>query len=310
MAEQVTAPITAPVVAPAQAIPGTPSAPPKAGTELHVDKGDVKPKAPEPRYIEHKVNGKVKRYTEAELLTKAGLVDGAYEKFESASQKEKKQAEWKKSAQKDFMSALMDPELGLTKDQIRTRFEGWYKENYIDPETLTPEQRELSELRKEREENNKKSKEREDEEKTKNELHAQSLVREEMQKQIISCIESSGLPKTRFVAGRMAYWQKQNLSKNYDAPNDVIVQQVREERHSIVRQDIEAMTPDQVVETFGEEIIKKLRQFDLGRLEKRFNQKTNNPVISRERGEDGKKTMADVDNYLNNLRRSKTSRRE
>jgi hypothetical protein len=307
-----------PSVTPDQAIPGTPSAPPKApGTEISDDKGGTKPKPVADEVFEMKVNGKVRKMTKDEYWAarkdiggKVSLADAAYEKFEEASKKEKKYGDWKAKAAKNVIEALQDPELGLSRDQIREQFEAWYKSEFIDPETMTEDQRELAKYKKEAEEARADKKKREDEEKSKSELAQEQAVREEMQKQIIGCIEKSGMPKTRFVAGRLAYWQKQNLAKGYDAPDDVLIQQVKDERQAIVRQDIETMTPEQVVETFGDEIIKKLRQYDLARLNKRFGGGGDAPPIEKKDGANGKRTMADVDNYLNSLRRSKVSRRE
>lgn len=313
--EAVNAPINAPP--PGQAVPGTPSAPPpKApGTEISDDKSP-KPKPPAAdEAFELKVNGKVKKFTKdefwnqrKEIGSKVGLADAAYERFEEASKLSKGHSEWKDKASKSVIEALMDPSLGLSKDQIRSQFEAWYKSEFIDPETMTEEQRELAKYKKEAEEARADKKRREDEAKARETEESETALRNDMQKQIIACIESSGMPKTRFVAGRLAYWQKQNLAKGYDAPNEVLVQQVKDERQAIVRQDIEAMTPDQIVDTFGDEIIKKLRQYDLARLQKRFGD--NEAPPKEKTDESGKRTMADVDNYLNSLRRSKVSRRE
>lgn len=307
--------VSTPSVTPDQAIPGTPSAPPKApGTEISDDKSP-KPKPVADDVFEMKVNGKVRKMTKDEywnarkdVAGKISLADAAYEKFEAASQKEKKYGDWKQKAAKNVIEALQDPELGLTRDQIRQQFETWYKEEFINPETMTEEQRELAKYKKEAEALKAEKKAQEDDKKSKDEEAKETAVREEMQKQIIGCIEKSGMPKTRFVAGRMAYWQKQNLAKGYDAPDDVLIQQVKDERQAIVRQDIEVMTPEQIVETFGDEIIKKLRQFDLARLQKRFNGGDESRPPKEPTNK--KTTMADVDNYFNEMRRSKVLRRE
>lgn len=253
---------------------------------------------------EVKVNGQLKKYTLDQLRSKAGLSDAAMEKFEKASEMSKKSEAFKDSLKKDFLTALMDPELGLTKDQIRSRFESWYKENFIDPETMTDEQKELRDLKKYKEQKAKEEEERAEKERLANEEQLESHAREQLQKDIIQALDTSGLPKSRFTVSRMAYWMRQNLSKGFDAPTEVIIQQVKDERAQIVSDLISNSTAEQIVETLGEELINKLRKYDVERLKKRFEapETTEDKPVGK-RGE--RKTMADVDAYFNSLRRSK-----
>ena len=253
---------------------------------------------------EVKVNGQLKKYTLDQLRSKASLSDAAMEKFEKASEMSKKSESFKENLKKDFLTALMDPELGLTKDQIRSRFESWYKENFIDPETMTDEQKELRDLKKYKEQKAAEEKEREEKDRLTQEEQLESHAREQLQKDIIQALDTSGLPKSRFTVSRMAYWMKQNLSKGFDAPTDVIIQQVKDERAQIVSDLISNSTAEQIVETLGEDLINKLRKYDVERLKKRFESpETATEKIGGRRGE--RKTMADVDQYFNNLRRSK-----
>lgn len=281
----------------------------EAGTEITEDKPKAQPKPqpkkPEPEFFEQKVNGQVRRYTREQLLAKASLGDAATERFEKAAQIEKKFLAHQEKMKVDFMEALLDPELGLSKDQIRSRFESWYKENFIDPETLSPEQRELNELKKYRQQKEEEEKSHAQTKAEQEERQAIDSTREEMQKEIIATLEISGLPKNRFTVGRLAYWQRQNLANGYDAPADVLVQQVKDERSDIIKSDLQTATIEQIQDCLGdgfEEFINKVRKYDLARLNKRFNGEAPEPAKEK-RQAGGRITMSDVDRNLARIRR-------
>jgi len=295
------------------AVPGVPGQTAATGQPATQQTGStgapqVDAKALPPELFEVKVNGQIRKYTLDELRSKAILADGAHEKFQKASQTEKKFADWKQKAQTDAMSALMDPELGLSKDQIRTRFESWYKENFIDPEMMTKEQREAAQWKKEAEQYKKEKSQREEQEKTSAQEHLDSQTRQSVQEEIVSILDTSGLPKTRFTANRVAFWMKQNIKNGYDAPPEVIVQQVKDERNSIVASLTSTATPQQLVEMLGDELIKKLRTFDMEKLKARFQPATQSGSLSPNSGNakpTGSRSMRDVDKYFNELRRTK-----
>lgn len=303
------------------AILGEPTGPvvtaPAEGTEIHTDpKPPTKPNQPTPPkeaeapltqeqqlYYDMKVNGKDRRYTIDQLKAKASLGEAATERFEEASAKEKKYQQWKDSAKKDLLSALQDPELGLTRDEIRVKMEQWYKENFIDPETMTEEQKRLRDLEK-----YKKGKEEEETTaKERQELEAKAQEEREAvesaQKEIIETLKKSGLQQTRFNAGRIAYWMKANLQRGYNAPMAVILNQVKAERADIFSHEVKERPIEEILsEEWGQEFINRVRKFDLERLKTRFASEKPVPTT---RKEASTKSMADVDAYFNDLRRSK-----
>lgn len=289
--------------------PASSTAPEQGGAPATVNAVSNTPEpkpTPKPEeYFEHKVNGQVRKYTREQLLAKASLADAATERFESASQREKKYNAWRESVKANPIKALMDPELGLTKEQIRAQIEQYYKQEYIDPETLTPEQQRIAEL--ERKIAEKEAREKEFEEMTnkqKEEAEAQQTA-QEMQQTIISILEKSGLEKTRFNASRIAYWMRQNLKNGYDAPEEVILNQVKEERQAIIKTMIETMEPAQLVASLGDEFVRKVRMFDMERLNAKLNPGSTIPAREADDAppKPGKeRTMSDVDKYLNRAR--------
>lgn len=261
--------------------------------------------------IELKVNGQSRKYTLDQLKARATLADGAHERFEKASQIEKREAQLREGLKTDFLKTLMDPELGLTRDQIKSRFEKWYKNEFIDPETMSPEQRELEQLKREKAERDARDKEAEEEKKTQAEKDNEARERVNFQKQIIETLEKHDLPKTRFTVGRIAYWQKLNLDKGYDAPAEVIVQQVKDEEQAILKNAVKSRmeNPAKLVAYLGEDIVKAIRKYDLERLKEKFGGSPShggNPTDGAH-GSSGQKhiPMSKVDDYFNELRRSK-----
>lgn len=305
------APIAAPVETPnevaasekpTQGIPG------QSATKSAAEKAEA-PKPPQ--HIEFEG----KKYSAQELKAKLALAEGAYQKFESAAQERKKIEAIQQRFDADPLEAtiMYFESKGLPRNEAeamaRSKFEKSYKTRFIDPEGMTPEQREAAQYKKELEDTKAKLKERDDADAKVAADKEGQAVRESMQKEIIDVIEKSGMPKTRFTANRVAFWMRQNLANGYDAPPEVITQQVKDEGKSIITSMLGESTPDQMVEMLGEDIIKKLRTYDLSRLQKRFGE--NQPNTEKTPRTPTKKgtSMADVDEYLNSIRRSPVTRR-
>lgn len=258
--------------------------------------------APEYHELSFK-DGKTKKLTIAELKAAALLGEGAYGKMEEAA-KIRKQADAEREAfKKKKIQSLIDA--GMSKEEVRAEFEGWYKENFIDPESMTPEQKELAELRKfktEREETAKQQKERE-------QAEAQSAEEKEFfqgfQQEIVQALDASDLPKSKFTVGRMAYWIKQNLRKGYDAPMEVIVNQVKQERNAIVSSMVKDSAPAQLVEMLGKDVVQKIRMWDLENLEKLQGGGGTPPAPRDNDPSRPKKSMSDVDRYFREMRQKK-----
>ncbi len=307
MSEQ-TIPTAIPMEAPVEATMAAESG--NEGTEVHEapkPQGAPKPKAEakEPEWHEVKVNGQVRRYTTEQLRAKASLAEAAMEKFEKASEFAKKEAAFKEKLAKDPIAALL--EQGLTADQVRQHMEGWYKKSFIDPEMMTPEQRKIQEYEAKLakyEEQEKTTAQQAAEEQERQQMDA---TREAAQKEIIQMLETSGLPKNRFTVARLAFWQRQNLANGYEAPPDVLVQQVKDERAGIIRHDFKEASIEQIQDVLGEDFdafINKVRQYDLAQWKKK-QQGLGEPEDAKPTKSQNNKrtTMSDVDRYLTNLRR-------
>ncbi len=247
----------------------TSSAPEKAAAPTPPEMWDVK------------VNGKMVKMTRQEALDNASMSYAANDKFNEAAKLRKQVDSILSKAKSNPIEALMDPSLGLTKDQIRAAFEKWYTDEYIEPETLNADQKKAREYEI-------RLKKYEDQEKLAKEKAAQdeeerltSQQRDYLQGQIIEAMEASGLPKTKFFVSRMAFYMRQNALNGWDAPINLIVKQVQNERQSMMGDMSDGATPEQLVALLGESASQKINSYYLKQLRDKRGQfapaATNNP---------------------------------
>lgn len=215
---------------------------------------------------EVKVNGKVVKMTRDEVISHASMSHAAQSKFEEAAKTRKQVEKIISTAKSNPIQALMDPSLGLTKDQIRDAFEKWYTAEYIEPETLSPDQRKMKEL-----EQKLRKYEQDEQEKLlrsqqEQEEQLTNKQREYLQNQIIEAMDKSGLPKTKFLAGRMAFYMRENLKNGWEAPIEMIVSQVKKERQAMMSDLVSHSEGESLIQMLGDEVVNKIRQHDLKQL--------------------------------------------
>lgn len=213
-----------------------------------------------------KVNGKVVKMTRQEVLDHASMSHTANSKFDEASKQRKQIDKILTTAKTNPIEALMDPALGLTKDQIRLAFEKWYNDEFIAPESLNEDQKKVrqyeAELKKYKE--TEEAKKKQDEQDETEKLTAQQ--RQYLQAQIIEAMDASGLPKTKFFVSRMAFYMRQNVLNGWEAPIDMIVKQVKNERQEMMADFSDGSTAEQLIALLGDGVINKIRQHDLKQL--------------------------------------------
>lgn len=253
-----------------------------------------------------KINGRTVKMTRQEVLDHASMSHGANEKFNEASRLRKEYEEKTKKYSSNPIQAFLDYAGELPPEQRRQALEDYYAKEYIEPETLSPEQRRMKEL-----EEWKRAREAEDEQKRLKEEEEKnekltSHEREYMQSQIIEAIEKSNLPKTKETVKKIAFYMRQNLMNGFDAPMGLIIKQVKNERQSSFRSEVEGSTVEQIIELLGEDFINKIRKHDLEKLRER---RQGPPVGSSTRSagtgpmDGGKISYREVQENLNKMRR-------
>lgn len=258
-----------------QSSQGTSATPGKTESAPLTQAGAKPVKTPEsqqqpPKTYELKVNGKVRKYTEDEMVARARLADAADERFNEGA-KMRKEAETAIGRLRDpsqVMDALLDPSLGLNKEQVRQAFEAWYEREYIEPEKLTEDQKKLREA----EAKIKKYAEQEKQQKAAREQAEQdeltAKARGEIQKQILEALDTNSLPKTNFTVRRLAYWIQRNQANGFNAPTSLLVSQVKNEFNSSIRDMVEASDGEALIQLLGDGLVQKIRKYDLDQLRK------------------------------------------
>lgn len=255
-----------------------------------------------PGYIEVKVNGKPRRFTLEEAkayVTKAAAAD---ERFQYAAEIDKKNKAFEQQLEQDAVKALL--QRGVPMEKIREHFERWYKTEIIDREAMDPKERALVDRQRQLEERERQIKEAEEQRQRQEQEALLEKERASLHQELFQALEKSDLPKSRFTLARAAYWIKRNAESQFDAPMDVVMQQVKNERNEIFKSLSEALSGEQLIDLMGDQVMKKLYQ---AALAKRSDSKTKplekTPISTRTRKAEQRVYMDDVDYRLNRLRR-------
>jgi len=225
----------------------------------------AKPVEP-PRRHKLKIDSREEEVDEAQVLRDAQLVRTANKRMEEVARSKNQIAKLLETIKGNPIEALMDPALGLSKEQIKSVFENWYKSEFIDPEMLTPEQRKLKEYEQ-------KEKAWEAARKEKEQSEAQSRLALEQQhwageyeKQIMKGLETKALPKNASTVRAMAAYMQQAVNAGIEVPIETIADLVHNDKVTDAKSILGSMDGDQILKFVGEEIVNKIRKADLARL--------------------------------------------
>jgi hypothetical protein len=281
-----------------------------AGTGDQGTQQQSSPKGTEPSSSEMydvKINGRVMKMSRDQLIAHAQQSAAAQQRFEEASTIRKQVDKIISTAKENPIQALMDPTLGLSKQQIRDAFESWYMKEFVEPETLTPEQRAHKERDERLAQYEKTEKERLEQERRTEEDKVMGNYRDHYSKQIVEAMDKHGLPRTKDMAQRMAFYLRKSLQNGWEAPMELIVSQVREDQRGIVSNITEAMEVPQLIELLGEGVVKKIQKFYLEQLRTTRQSKPFSNNNSRGTGvqSDEKVYSSDVDRRLKDMRLGK-----
>lgn len=228
-----------------------------------------------PEVFDVPIDGKIVKMTREELIRNASLGKNAYSKFEEGA-KLRKDAETKLGklkTPKDVIKFLNDPANGYNKEEAKAAFEEWYHEDFIAPESMTPEQKRIAQLEREKADALKWKEERERNDKETEEKKLDEAYNQTLQKELKELIDESGLPKTKFTAARMAYWLRVNEAKGIQAPKSLIIQQVKKEAGDVVKSLVSATAGDaaKMIEVLGEDVVRAIRKYDIAQMRARRN---------------------------------------
>ena len=223
---------------------------------------------PAPRSHKLKVDGMELELSEEEVLKRAQMASSASKRFEDAAKLKKEVDTLKAKLKENPLAFLEDQSLGLSEDQVRNAFENWYKEKYIDPSRLTPEQQEAAKLKKELESYKKQDETRKAEaEKVRVQKETEHWT-QVWQQRIVEGMAKADLPKNELAVGLIAQQLRNAAEAGIEIPIEAAAGLVKDRLSNISKHFMAQMDGDQLIKFVGEELVNKIRKADLARLQK------------------------------------------
>lgn len=204
--------------------------------------------------------------TEQELVRRAQLGLGADAKFQEAAQMRKSAEALFEALRSNPLEVLTNPQLGLNFRELAEQ----YLAGELQNEMLSPEQRELKQLREWREKQEAEAEARRQSEMTaaqqqEFQRHMERAAKEYDTK-ISEVLADSGLPKTAYTVKRVAELLKGALQKGYDLDVRTAVDMVRETYNGDFRSMFGGLKGESLVKFLGDDVLREIRQHDLARI--------------------------------------------
>lgn len=233
----------------------------------------------QPKAWKSKVDGKdVTWSSEEELVKDAGLGKAAFHRMREASEAKKATEDFWENFSKDPMRALEDPRLKLTPEKRRELIEKYYQKAYLETDELSPDQKRIRELEEDKRKRDEKDQKDADAKKADQQKQLSDKWRGTYQQQIIEAIEKGGFPKTPRTAARVAFYMAQAAESGFDAPLEMIVQQVGKDYESELQVILADGVPlDVIMKILPPNFVKRLRKWDLDQYKAKQNKLSHAP---------------------------------
>ncbi len=142
----------------------------------------------------------------------------------------------------------------------------------IQDDMLSPEEKEARLTKAELEKYRAKEKEAEENKVKTVAQQKEAHYAQEFQKTIITALDKSGMPKSPALVKQMASIMAKNLQLGLELTPDDLAAEVRSENNKTLKAIIADATGDQLIEMFGPDIAKKIRQSDIRKLQEKQSQ--------------------------------------
>lgn len=225
------------------------------------------PPKPEKKVLKLKVDGEEIDYdvsNEADLVQRLQKSFTADQRLEKAAKLHKQSEAFVKALKNNPFQVLSHPSLGIENLHEAAEKFLWGK---IQREKMTPEERQLQDDQAELERLRTIEAKRAEAEKSQREEAQKAAIREKMQTDIIAALDQSGIPRSDWSVRRMASLMKAALANRIDVTPMEVAQKVKGEYIENYRHMIQGMTPDQIIETFGEDAAKKILDHQIKKVE-------------------------------------------
>jgi len=224
----------------------------------------------EQRAFRIKVNGQDRELSPDQARRYAQLGFAADEKFQEATKLRQSAEALFRALKTDPMSVLTNPELGIDFRKISEQF----LSKELEREMMPPEQRELAELREFKAKQEEAAKAAETEKLTQAQKEAQAeqtkRAAAKYNAEISEALQKSDLPRSPETLKRVAQLLYNARQKNYDLDSATAVEMVREGYQAELRSLVGKMEPEAMIKFFGDDMVKRIRQYDLARLKRQL----------------------------------------
>jgi len=222
---------------------------------------DTKEKSDEKPVWTVTVNGKSFDVDEQELIRGYQLGQAATQKFQEASTMRKQAEQLVEALQKDPISILTNPKLGLDFRKIAEEYlVEQLKLEQADPATKAQlmAERKIREMEAERDALRKAQEEEQIARET-------EMWKQKIDEQYTKALSNGKVPKTPTVVKRMAELNSQLLEQGYDPSAEELVDMVRNEIVQAQKEIFGAATPEQAEELLGKKKLDEVRKADLAK---------------------------------------------
>lgn len=209
-----------------------------------------------------KVNGADMEVDEAELIAGYQTRKAADEKFREAAMSRKQAEEFIHMLQVNPLKVLQDPRLGHDARKLAEEF----LMSQYEEESMDPRDRELRDAKAQLQsiEEEKKRIQAEQEEAQNAELVEK--YQHDIQGQIISTLESSGLPKSPHTVKRMAYYMHQGLVRGMNISAQDVVSLVKNDYIQEQKSLFGSLDGELLLQMLGDDVATKIRKHDISKL--------------------------------------------
>lgn len=147
-----------------------------------------------------------------------------------------------------------------------------YLVKQLQDEMLSPEEKELRDLKAYRESKEKEELTKKEQEQLGVQQKREMEYAQQFQTTIITALEKSGLPKTPELVKRMAATMQKNLEYGLELTPEDLVMEVKSDLTKIVKSIIGDSDGDSLIGLLGDDVAKKIRQSDIRKLQEKQSQ--------------------------------------
>ena len=220
---------------------------------------------PAKRAYKYKADGKEisEELDDNELQSRLAFAKSADKRMKEAAEVRKATEQFIRKLKENPLSVLNDERI-MGSAKFREIAENFLLEQ-IKAEQMTPKQKLQAERDKELESLKAREKQREEEIQKQREAEATKHWQNEYQNTIISALEASGLPKNAESIAEIAKVMKKAMKAGLDMDVQYIAKKVKENYDSGFKSLVQNMDGEQLVKFFGDELLNKVRKYDLSR---------------------------------------------